>query len=74
MRYGHGSVTLGSEIGAGVKHLYCHDCIFEDTNKGLRIKTRRGKGRDSVIKDILFENIRMDSVLTLSLVNSYYWC
>ena len=74
MRYGHGSVTLGSEIGAGVKHLYCHDCIFEDTDRGLRIKTRRGRGKDSVIEDILFEDIQMDGVLTPFVVNSFYWC
>ena len=74
MRYGHGSVTLGSEIGAGVRHLSCHDCIFEDTDRGLRIKTRRGRGKDSVIDDILFENIEMDGVLTPFVVNSYYWC
>jgi polygalacturonase len=74
MRHGHGSVTLGSEIGAGVKNLRCHDCIFEDTDRGLRVKTRRGRGQDSVIEDIIFENIRMDGVLTPFVVNSYYWC
>ena len=74
MCYGHGSVTLGSEIGAGVRSLYCHDCIFEDTDRGLRVKTRRGRGKDSVIEDIVFENIRMSGVLTPFVVNSYYWC
>ncbi len=74
MRHGHGSVTLGSEIGAGVKHLHCHDCIFEDTDRGLRVKTRRGRGEDSIIEDISFENIKMDGVLTPFVVNSYYWC
>lgn len=74
MRHGHGSVTLGSEMAAGVKHLVCRDCIFEDTDRGLRIKTRRGRGKDAVIEDILFENIKMDGVLTPFVVNSYYWC
>lgn len=74
MRHGHGSVTLGSEIGAGVKHLKCHHCIFEDTDRGLRVKTRRGRGQDSIIEDISFENIKMDGVLTPFVVNSYYWC
>lgn len=74
MRHGHGSVTLGSEMAAGVKHLVCRDCIFEDTDRGLRVKTRRGRGEDAVIEDITFENIRMDGVLTPFVVNSYYWC
>ncbi len=74
MQYGHGSVTIGSEISAGVNDLYCHDCIFEDTDRGLRIKTRRGRGKESVIDNIRFENIKMDGVLTPFVLNSYYWC
>lgn len=74
MRHGHGSVTLGSEMAAGVKHMTVRDCIFEDTDRGLRVKTRRGRGNDAVIDDIIFENIRMDGVLTPFVVNSYYWC
>lgn len=73
MRHGHGSVTLGSEMAAGIKHLVCRDCIFEDTDRGLRIKTRRGRGEDAIIEDILFENIKMDGVLTPFVANSYYW-
>ncbi|GLC81938.1 glycoside hydrolase family 28 protein [Lacrimispora brassicae] len=74
MCHGHGSVTLGSEMAAGVKHMVVRDCIFENTDRGLRIKTRRGRGNDAVIDDILFENIKMDGVLTPFVVNSYYWC
>ncbi len=74
MRHGHGSVTLGSEIGAGVRNMLVKDCIFEDTDRGLRVKTRRGRGNDSVIDNILFENIKMNGVLTPFVVNSYYWC
>ena len=48
MNDGHGSVVLGSEIGAGVRHLTVKDCIFNGTDRGLRIKTRRGRGEDCV--------------------------
>jgi len=74
MQNGHGSVTLGSEMAAGVKHLIVRDCLFEDTDRGLRVKTRRGRGKDAVIDDILFENIKMNGVLTPFVINSYYWC
>lgn len=72
MRHGHGGVTLGSEIAAGVRNLVCRDCLFEDTDRGLRIKTRRGRGRTAVLDQILFENIRMDGVLTPFVINSFY--
>ena len=57
-----------------MRHLSCKKCIFEDTDRGLRVKTRRGRGEDSVVEDILFEDIKMDGVLTPFVVNSYYWC
>ncbi|MDO4267539.1 MAG: glycoside hydrolase family 28 protein [Eubacteriales bacterium] len=74
MRHGHGSVTLGSEIAAGVENMVVKDCIFEDTDRGLRIKTRRGRGNQAFINNILFENIKMNGVLTPFVINSYYWC
>lgn len=74
MRHGHGALTLGSEMAAGIKNLVCRDCIFEDTDRGLRIKTRRGRGKDAVIDEIVFENILMKGVRTPIVVNSYYWC
>lgn len=74
MKYGHGAVTLGSEIGAGVKHLHCHHCIFENTDRGFRLKTRRGRGEDSIVEDIVFDHIQMEGVLTPFALNCYYWC
>ena len=74
MRDGHGAVTVGSEIAAGVKDVHIRDCIFMNTDRGLRVKTRRGRGKDSVLDDISFENIDMDNVMTPFVVNSFYFC
>lgn len=74
MNDGHGSVVIGSEIGAGVKNLTIKDCIFKDTDRGLRIKTRRGRGEDCVVDQVTFENIHMDNVLTPFVVNCFYFC
>ncbi|MBS5282472.1 MAG: glycoside hydrolase family 28 protein [Clostridiales bacterium] len=74
MNDGHGSVVIGSEIGAGVKNITIKDCTFKDTDRGLRIKTRRGRGEDCVIDEVVFENIYMDGVLTPFVVNCFYFC
>lgn len=74
MKKGHGAVTIGSEIGAGVDGIFVRDCFFDDTDRGLRIKTRRGRGEDSVLDGITFENIKMDHVRTPLVVNSFYYC
>lgn len=74
MRDGHGAVTVGSEIAAGVKNVHISDCLFMNTDRGLRVKTRRGRGQLSVLDDISFENIDMDNVMTPFVVNSFYFC
>lgn len=74
MEAGHGSVTLGSEIGAGVKNLEVRDCLFLGTDRGLRVKTRRGRGQDCVLDEIVFRNIKMDGVKVPFVVNSFYFC
>ena len=50
------------------------DCLFLHTDRGLRIKTRRGRGKDAVLDEIIFENIRMDHVMTPFVVNCFYYC
>lgn len=74
MENGHGAVTVGSEIGAGVRSMIVEKCRFSHTDRGLRIKTRRGRGRDSVLDQIVFRDIRMDHVMTPFTANAFYFC
>ena len=71
---GHGGVTLGSEMAGGVKKVHAHHCVMRGNDRALRIKTRRDRGRDGVIDDILFEDIRMDGVKMPITVNCMYFC
>ena len=74
MEHGHGAITLGSEIGAGVRNLEVRQCWFNGTDRGLRIKSRRGRGKNCRIDSVLFENIRMQDVLTPIVINLWYNC
>ena len=74
MEFGHGAVTLGSELSGGIRNLSVTSCYFHATDRGLRIKTRRGRGKDSVIDNVLFDTIRMDKVLTPIVINMWYNC
>lgn len=71
---GHGSVTVGSEAAGGVRNVRVSQCIFDGTDRGLRIKTRRGRGERSILDDILFENIDMTGVHMPFTVNMFYFC
>ena len=74
MEFAHGAVVLGSEMSGGVKDLSVTQCLFKNTDRGLRIKTRRGRGKDAVVDGVTFENILMDGVLTPLVINMYYFC
>ena len=74
MEFGHGAVTLGSETACGVKELTVSQCLFSATDRGLRIKTRRGRGKNCDITGIVFENIRMENVITPFVINMWYNC
>lgn len=74
MNFGHGAVVLGSEMAGGIKDIKVSNCIFNETDRGLRIKTRRGRGKDAVIDGITFQNIRMNNVLTPLVINMFYFC
>ena len=74
MEYAHGAMVLGSEMSGGVKDLSVSQCYFKHTDRGLRIKTRRGRGKYAVIDGVEFSNIRMDNVMAPLVMNMYYFC
>ncbi len=74
MNSGHGGVVLGSEISCGAKQINVTKCYFKNTDRGLRIKTRRGRGSKSVISDVSFSNVVMDGVKHCFTVNMFYHC
>ena len=44
------------------------------TDRGMRIKTRRGRGSTCVVDGVEFSNIRMDNVMCPLVINMYYFC
>ena len=74
MNFGHGAIVLGSEMSGGIKDITVSQCLFNQIDRGLRIKTRRGRGKDAIIDGITFENIKMTDVLTPLVINMFYYC
>lgn len=74
MENGHGGVTVGSEMAAGVNNLVVKDCVFRNTDRGLRVKTRRGRGKDAIIDNIILSRNIMDNVMVPFVVNCFYFC
>jgi len=61
MLKGHGGVVIGSEMSGNVKKIAITNCVFDGTDRGIRIKTMRGRG--GVIEDILVSNIVMNNMV-----------
>ena len=74
MRDGHGAIVLGSEMSGGIRDLTVSQCLFQGTDRGLRIKTCRGRGKYAVIDGVEFDNIRMENVKVPLVINMYYNC
>ncbi len=69
---GHGGIAIGSEMSGGVRNVVVSDCIFNATDRGIRVKSRRGRG--GVVEDIHVENVVMNDVLCPFTMNMYYAC
>jgi polygalacturonase len=70
MHHGHGGVVFGSENSGGIENVTVSNCVFDGTDRGIRIKTNRERG--SYIRNILVNNIWMDDVLCPIAINSFY--
>ena len=74
MKYGHGGVVIGSEMSGGVNNINIEKCDFYKTDKGIRIKTRRGRGENGIIDGIYVKNVNMKEVKVPFVFNCFYFC
>lgn len=66
MLSGHGGVVIGSEMSGDVKKITISNCIFDGTDRGIRIKTTRGRG--GVVEDIRVDNVVMKNIKAQAIV------
>jgi polygalacturonase len=66
MANGHGGVVIGSEMSGGVKNITISNCIFDGTDRGIRMKSTRGRGgvvEDVRVSNIVMRNIREEAII-----------
>jgi polygalacturonase len=69
---GHGGVVIGSEMSGGVQNVVISNCILKGTDRGIRFKSRRGRG--GTVEHVRVSNLIMDGVLCPFTMNLYYHC
>ena len=70
MAGGHGGIVIGSEMSGGVRNVTISNCIFQNTDRGFRVKTRRLRG--GTVENIRVSNIIMEHVYCPLIINCYY--
>jgi polygalacturonase len=70
MANGHGGVVIGSEMSGDVRNVVIANCVFVGTDRGIRLKSRRGRG--GIVEDVRASNIVMTDVLCPFTMNLYY--
>ena len=66
MADGHGGVVIGSEMSGGVRNITIANCIFDGTERGIRLKSARGRGgivEDVRVSNIVMRHLRREAVL-----------
>jgi polygalacturonase len=72
MERGHGGVVVGSEMSGGVHDVTVEDCEMRGTDRGLRLKTRRGRG--GTVSGITMRRCLLSGVQTALSANAHYHC
>jgi len=72
MTGGHGGVVIGSEMSGGIRNITVKDCLFKWLPRGIRLKTRRGRG--GVVENLHFSGIEIvDTRNPIVLNMKYTW-
>ncbi len=66
MLSGHGGVVIGSEMSGDVRKITISNCVFDGTDRGIRIKTARGRG--GIVEEIRVDNIIMKNIKEQAIV------
>ena len=68
---GHGGVVIGSETSGGVKKVTISNCVFDGTDRGIRLKSARGRG--GVVEEIRVSNIVMKNIKDEAIVMNLFY-
>lgn len=71
MLAGHGGVVIGSEMSGDVRKVTISNCVFDGTDRGIRIKSTRGRG--GIVEEISVSNIVMKDIKDEAIVFNLFY-
>ncbi|MFP4069385.1 MAG: glycosyl hydrolase family 28 protein [Opitutales bacterium] len=71
IRHGHGGIVFGSATGAGIREVLAEHCEMIGTERGIRMKSMRGRGGG--ISDVLIRDCQMKAITGEAIeISSFY--
>ena len=71
MLNGHGGVVIGSEMSGDVRKVTISTCVFDGTNRGIRMKSSRGRG--GIVEEIRVSNIVMKNIQDEAIILTLFY-
>jgi polygalacturonase len=71
MLNGHGGVVIGSEMSGDVRKVTISNCVFDGTDRGIRLKSARGRG--GIVEEIRVDNIVMKNIVKEALTFNLFY-
>lgn len=68
---GHGGVVIGSETSGDIRKITISNCVFDGTDRGIRLKSARGRG--GVVEEIRVSNIVMKNIKDEAIVMNLFY-
>ncbi len=69
--HAHGGFVIGSESYGGVKNVSVRNCVFMDTDVGIRFKSARGRG--GLVEDVFIDGIQMRAIANEAVLFDMYY-
>ncbi len=67
----HGGIVIGSEMSGGVRNVLCYDCVFDGSDRGIRLKSNAARG--GVVENIFYRDISMRNIRNEAIrINTHY--
>jgi len=63
MKDGHGGITIGSEISAGVRNVFAEDCHLDSASLNVAIRVKNNALRGGQLENFYFLNIEVGQVV-----------
>ena len=73
MQDGHGGITIGSEISAGVKNIFAEDCEMSSPHLWVAVRLKNNAMRGGLLENIYVRNIKVGEVRDAALSVDFFY-